>query len=124
MSYDLMVFDPSVAPRDRKEFLDWYRKQTEWSEGHSYDDPAVTTPDLSNWFASISKEFPPMNGPLASDDYENPKVTDYSTGKEVIYAAFAWSQAEVAFEAANSLAAQHGVGFFNVSSEHGEIRFP
>ena len=119
-----MVFDPIAAPRDRKEFLDWYRKQTEWSEGHSYDDPAVTTPGLSNWFASISNEFPLRNGPVASCDYENPKVTDYSIGEKVIYAAFAWSQSGVAFETVNSLAGQHGVGLFDVSSDHGEIRFP
>jgi hypothetical protein len=52
------------------------------------------------------------------------KSRDYSIGRSVIYAAFAWSQAETAFEAVNRLAAKHGVGFFDVSSEQGEIRFP
>ena len=124
MSYDLMVFDPNAAPRDREGFLSWYDTQTEWTEGHSYDDPRVTTPALASWFAEISQAFPPMNGPSASDDYEDPKVTDYSIGRSVIYAAFAWSQAEPAFEAVNRLASKHGVGFYNVSSEEGEIRFP
>ncbi|WP_354624579.1 hypothetical protein [Psychromonas sp. MME2] len=24
MSYDLMVFDPTVAPKERKDFMKWY----------------------------------------------------------------------------------------------------
>ena len=124
MSYDLMVFDPAVAPRNRDDFLSWYDTQTEWAEGHSYDDPQVTTPALASWFADMSQVFPPMNGPLASSDYDNPKVTDYSIGRSVIYAAFAWSQVEAALQAVDRFAAKHGVGFFNVSSEQGEIRFP
>ena len=87
MSYDLMVFDPAAAPRERNDFLRWYEEQTEWSEGHSYDDPQVTAPALARWFAEISQTFPPMNGPYASIDFENPKVTDYSIGRWVIYAA-------------------------------------
>jgi hypothetical protein len=124
MSYDLMVFDPAAAPHTREDFLEWYERQTEWGEGHSYDDPQVTTPALAGWFAEISQSFPPMNGPLASNDYDDPKVTDYSIGRSVIYAAFAWSQAEAALQAVDRLAAKHGVGFFDVSSEQGEIRFP
>ncbi len=119
-----MVFDPYAAPRGRDEFLSWYNEQTEWSEGHSYDDPQVTTPALASWFKEMSQAFPPMNGPFASGDDDDPRVTDYSIGKAIIYVAFAWSQAEVAFEAVDRLAAKHGVGFFDVSAEQGEIRFP
>ena len=46
MSYDLMVFDPAVAPRERAEFLEWHAQQTQWNEGHSYDDPIVSSPRL------------------------------------------------------------------------------
>jgi hypothetical protein len=45
-------------------------------EGHSYDNPDVSTPAL----------------------------------REVIYAAFAWSKAEVAYDAVVAIAAKHGVG--------------
>ena len=124
MSYDLMVFDPRIAPRDREGFLNWYSAQTEWVEEHSYDDPKVTTPALAGWFAEISGGFPPMNGPLASTDCDDLRVTDYSIGRSVIYAAFAWSQAELAFAAVDRLAAKHAVGFFDVSSNEGLIRFP
>ena len=124
MSYDLMVFDPAAAPRNRDDFLSWYDAQTEWGEGHSYDDPQVTTPALASWFADVSKAFPPMNGPHASSDYDDPNVTDYSIGRSVIYAAFAGSVAASAFEEVDRLATKHGVGFFDVSSDEGEIRFP
>jgi hypothetical protein len=51
-------------------------------------------------------------------------VTDYSIGRSVIYAAFAWSQAGAAFETMSRLADKHRVGFYDVSSDQGEIRFP
>lgn len=38
-----MAFDPDVAPRDRADFLRWYEQQTQWSEGHSYNNPAVAS---------------------------------------------------------------------------------
>lgn len=102
----------------------WYEAQTEWTEEHSYDDPRITSPSLANWFAEMMEVFPPMNGPFASNDYDNPKLTDYSIGHSFIYAAFAWSQAESAFEVVDRLAVKHGVGFFDVSGEQGGIRFP
>ena len=124
MSYDLMVFDPDVAPRVPDDFERWYLKQTEWSEGHSYNDPKTSTEALANWYADISTLFPPMNGPFASLDLDNPKVSDYSIGKSVIYVAFAWSQARDAYDTVTHLAAKHGIGFFDVSCDLGEIRFP
>ncbi len=49
MSYDLMVFNKEAAPKTRSKFLSWYDQQTEWAEGHGYDDPAHTSPELRNW---------------------------------------------------------------------------
>lgn len=66
MSYDLMVFEANDAPRDRFAFEAWYHRQTQWSEAHSYDDPAVTTPALRRWFIEIIRHFPPINGPALS----------------------------------------------------------
>lgn len=119
-----MVFDPAIAPRNRDDFLRWYDVQTAWGEDHSYEDPQITTPSLAGWFAEMSEAFPPMNGPHASDDYDNPNVTDYSIGRSVIYAAFPWSVAELAFGEFIRLATKHSVGFFDVSGEDGGIRFP
>jgi hypothetical protein len=120
MSYDLMVFDPSAAPRDRQEFMAWYHRQAEWSEGHSYDDPSVSTPALQKWFHDMRQYFPAMNGPYRSDA-DDPHVTDYCIGRCVVYVTFAWSLAEEAHDQMRSLALKHGVGFFDVSAGNGEI---
>jgi hypothetical protein len=122
MSYDLMVFEPSEAPRERKAFLDWYRFQTQWLE-----DPATMTAGLSAWLAEMHRHFPNMNGPRACDianDEGNPPVTDYSIGRAVIYACFSWTEAQSAYSLVRALAVKHRVGFFNVSAENGEIWFP
>ena len=124
MSYDLMVFDPATAPSSRPEFLSWYRQQIEWSEGHSYDDPAVTTPELRHWYQAMIADFPPMNGPDRSDDENDLRVSDYTVGRFVIYAGFAWSQAESAYETARRIAEMTGVGFFDASADNAEIWLP
>jgi len=124
MSYDLMVFEVSVAPKTREEFIKWYEAQTEWSEDHSYQDHTVSSEALQNWFKEMIEYFPSMNGPLASDDVDDPKVTDHCIGKEVIYSAFAWSEAEEAYSKMRELAIKHSVGFFDVSTDNGEILFP
>jgi hypothetical protein len=124
MSYDLMVFEPSSAPRGRAEFMQWYEKQTQWSEGHSYNDPQVASSALHRCFQEVIQFFPPMNGPLAVDDPDNPRVTDHSIGREVIYSAFAWSCMEEAHATMRGLAIKHEVGFFDVSAQEGEILFP
>jgi len=123
MSYDLMVFEVTAAPKDRKEFMEWYAQQSEWSEDHSYQDHAVATESLQAWFKEMAELFPPMNGPLASDD-DDPKLTDYCIGQHVIYSAFAWSVAEEAYPTVRELAVKHSVGFFDASAENGEILFP
>jgi hypothetical protein len=124
MSYDLMVFEPTAAPKERKEFMKWYAQQTEWTEDHSYQDHAVTTESLQAWFKEMIEHFPPMNGPMASDDVDDPKVTDHCIGKHVIYSAFAWSVAEEAHPKMRELAINYSVGFFDVSADNGEILFP
>ena len=124
MSYDLMVFDPKVAPADRSGFMAWFDAQTEWAEDHGYDDPEVCSEGLRSWFLDMIKQYPAMNGPYASDDVDDPKVTDYSVGSSVIYAAFAWSMAEDAYGVMFGLAKKNKVGFFDVSSDSGEVWMP
>jgi hypothetical protein len=102
----------------------WYKNQTQWSEGHSYADPAVTTAALRAWFEEIRSEFPPLNGPMASDDCDNPKVTDHCIGRHVIYSAFRWPVAESAYLTVRELAMKHRVGFYDVSGAEGEILLP
>ncbi len=124
MSYDLMVFDPGAAPRHRARFLAWYENQADWQESHGYNDPEIPALGLKDWFREIIKTFPPMNGPLAGDDPDHPRLTDYSLGRSVVYAAFAWSEAEAAYKLVKELAARHGIGFFDVSGDEGDIWWP
>lgn len=119
-----MVFRKEAAPKIRTDFMKWYQDQTEWTEKHGYDDPANTSAELRNWFMEMIQTFPTMNGPFASDDDDNPNVSDYSVGKDIIYVAFAWSLAEQAYNKMLELAEKHGVGFFDVSSDNGDILFP
>ena len=107
--------------------MDWYREQTQWGEGHSYDDPLVTSVELNNWFMEMIKTFPAMNGPFAQeidDDDESPMITGYTVGRDCIYLDFRWSVAEHAYENVFELARKHGIGFFDVSSDYGDIFFP
>ncbi len=119
-----MVFDPASAPRDRERFLRWFEQQSEWQESHRYNNPEIPVAALKLWFRDIIKTFPPMNGPLARGDFDDPKITDYSLGHSVIYAAFAWSEAATAYKYVKELAAKHEVGFFDVSGNEGDIWWP
>jgi hypothetical protein len=123
MSYDLMVFSPKAAPSGRDKFIKWYHQQSEL-EDHDYNNPDALDPELRAWFMEMITHYPPMNGPLQSDDIDNPKVTDYSIGKSSIYAAFAWSEAEAAFKTTTQLVEKHKMGFFDVSSKDGKVWIP
>jgi hypothetical protein len=69
--------------------------------------------------------FPPLNGPLAKDEnIDNPKTTDYGLNRTYVYACFAWSQADAAHKQTVQLAEKHRVGFFNVSSDEGDVWVP
>lgn len=133
MSYDLMVFEKTKAPATKKEFMEWYEKQTEWGEDHDYQTISVSSPALQNWFMEMKEKFPPMNGeyapnldPLDEDEAEDLEqhMVDYSIGHDVIYAAFSWSVADEAYELMRSLAQKHQVGFFDVSADVGDIILP
>lgn len=131
MSYDLMVFEKTKAPKTKKEFLEWYEIQTEWSENHDYQSVRVSAPALQNWFMEMKETFPPMNGEYAPDsdlvnENENLYIhlVDYCMGQDVIYASFSWSVAEEAYELVRKLAQKHEIGFFDASSNRADIILP
>lgn len=127
MSYDLMVFEISKAPKTKEEFMAWYEEQTQWSEDHSYNDPKIASPALKDWYEKMKKTFMPMNESSSAeenlDEDEESNLTDYSIGSSVIYAAFSWSKAEEAYTLTTELAQKCGVGFFDVSGD-GDIVMP
>ena len=127
MSYDLMVFDPEVAPRERSAFRAWYQQQTQWTEDRDYSDPAGTTQSLLRFYHAIREHYPAMNGPDATqDDDLIDRAGDYSIGASMIYATFPWSLAEEVYPRFRAAAVDCGVGFYDVSGDEGggEIYFP
>lgn len=123
MSYDLMVFAPEAAPAQRGAFLDWYGQQTEWSEDEDYDNPAVATPALQAFYAELVAQFPVAQESAVAADQET--GTDYMIGPSLIYISFLdWDKIDQAHEAVFSLAARHGLGFFDVSSDLAEVWLP
>lgn len=72
----------------------------------------------------MNGEYAPDPELLDEDENLESHTVDYCIGRDVIYAAFAWSAAEEAYELMRELAEKHGVGFFNVSADNGEIILP
>lgn len=129
MSYYLLAFEKEKAPKTRKEFLAWFEQQAEWSEDHDYQTIGVASAALQNWFMQMKDTFPPLNGPYSPDmeemdEQQEERLTDYCIGRDVIYAAFAWSVAEEAYELAWKLAQEHSVGLFDVNEEGADILLP
>src|SRR5690606_38753441 len=125
MSYDLMVFNNSVAPKNRKDFMEWYDLQTEWTEDHDYSDPNNATNELKHWYLEMIKTFPDLNDTYnIENSTEEINESQYSIGTNIIYVSFAWSIAENAYNTMFELAEKHGVGFFDVSSDNGNIFYP
>ena len=126
MSYDLMVFDKSKAPKFYGDFLEWMSEKTRWEEDRDYDSVAGTSLQLVSWFMETKETFPPLNGEYSLSDEEafatieiENHLTDYSIGSEMIYAAIGWSVAEEADLFMSQLAEKHGLGCYNPQT--GEI---
>jgi hypothetical protein len=123
MSFDLVVFEPDNAPRECVAFMEWYRGQAAWSEPLNYDDPANASPRLKRWYDSMRASFPAMNGPDATTDYDNLRVTGYTIGRHLIYADFRWDYADEAYAEALKLAQAQRLGFFDASGS-GNVWLP
>lgn len=123
MSFDLMVFEPTSAPRTPREFFAWYERQIDWRDDRTYDDPGACAEALRAWFLEMIVDFPAAGGPHASDA-DSSRLSDYSIDRDIIYAAFPWSQADEAFERASALAIKYRLGIFKPSSMEGPVRFP
>ena len=118
-----MVFEAAMAPSDCAAFMQWYDEQTAWSEPHGYEDPQVTTPALRRWYDAMRVTFPAMNGPDATSDEDDPRITGYTIGTAVIYVDFRWNVAEEAYSTSLAKAREGRLGFFDASGS-GDVWLP
>jgi hypothetical protein len=128
VSYDLFVFDPAAAPRDRAAFMEWFGEQTEWSdESADAFDPSTASSKLRRWREALLPSWPDMqDANLSEEQLDDAHVTGYSFAPGSIYLDFRWSVAEEAYDAVRSSAVEHELGFYDVSGDegNGEIYFP
>lgn len=144
MSFDLMVFDPTQAPRLRGAFFDWFRAGTLILQ-HDYNSPNRLTAPLRGAYDRLRSEFPPRNGPDAVFEPAPPAKAaqggealpglsgsasgtvppafgaEYSFADAFIYLSFLSDAADHAYQGVLRCAYQCEVGFFNASSDWGEI---
>lgn len=120
MSYYILAFDPEATTD--ADFATWWEGQAEWSEDHDYEDPAVSTPALRAFYRQVIGPFPPMNGPDAPSDEQldadpglEDRTIDYTVGRQVVYGAAAWSQAEPVAQTWERLGRAYGVAIAFVS---------
>ena len=121
-----MVFDPAAAPTDREAFLAWYNSHNDETELFDPTRSEFSTPNLRSWLDDMLKTFPAMNGPYsnADQDVDDPHLSDYGINRTNIYACFAWSIAESAYNAVMTLAEKHGIAVYDVSDTEGRIWRP
>ena len=126
-----MAFEIGKAPKSKQEFMNWYYELTKWEENLDYNNPQNTSYRLQSWFNEMIVTFPPMNGSLTptdemldNNDELYSHLADYSISRDAIYVGFSWSLAEEAYDMVRKLAMKHVVGFFDVSSDNGDIILP
>jgi hypothetical protein len=126
MSYHLLVFAPTAAPKEASAFGLWFQAQTEWPEHHDYEDPAVATLSLKAWCLDMMQRFPPRSGPYREELPPEDKslLADYSIGRNIVFVAVQPSQAKAALQLARALAAQHCVGLYEASASPAAVRLP
>lgn len=128
MSYDLMVFSKKKRFKKYEKFIKWYYEVTEWDEDYlDHNDYRHAIPELQQWFLAMKDIVPPLNGEFALSDEElvkgEFKEADYSIGREAIYVAFAWSDAEKAYQLVKEKAKEFDLAFFDPSGD-GRVIYP
>ena len=117
MSYDLIAFDPALAPRDRHDFLDWISRAFRSMDGPLGSDPARLSIELQGWHAELRQVFPSAGDPhaFAADTDGGSKNAAYRFAQHAVQASFEWSNAGPAMFRARKIAQAHRVGLFEAS---------
>lgn len=123
MSYDLVVFDPAAAPRDRNGFLDWIKYALSAADGPPRTDPAAASPGLWAWHRDMCEMFPAGDGPRAYDPFSTQatKNATYRFASHAILAGFHWEVSGPALYRVKKLAQAHSLGLFDASGADGAV---
>jgi hypothetical protein len=123
MSYDLVVFDPAAAPRDRAGFLEWIKYALGVADGHARTDPTAASPELWAWHRDMCEVFPAGDGPRAYDPFSTQatKNATYRFAANVILAGFHWEVSGAALHRVKKLAQTHRLGLFDASGTDGAV---
>jgi GMP synthase-like glutamine amidotransferase len=123
MSYDLVVFDPAAAPRDRSGFLDWIKYALSAADAPLRSDPAAASPALCAWHRDMCESFPAGDGPRAYDPFSTQatKNATYRFAAHAILAGFHWEVSGAALYRVKKLAQTHGLGLFDASGADGAV---
>lgn len=123
MSYDVLVFDPTVV--SDADFPAWWEEQATWPEDHAYCDPALTTASLRAFHTDMLHYFPDLQAEVRACDALGTEpdpdrvedLADYSIGSRLIYMTFFWSRAARAITTVETVALRHGVAVARVSED-------
>ncbi len=123
MSYDLVVFDPTHAPRDRAAFLDWIKYALSVADGQLRSEPSITSPALWAWHSDMCQAFPAGDGPRAHDPFSTQATRNatYRFASHAILAGFHWEVSGSALHHVKKLAIVHGLGLFDASGSSGAV---
>lgn len=131
MSFDFMVFDPDIAPRNDEGFHAWFQNEVDDETGTASQDSAIAVTDaIHQWYREMREMFTPSNGP---DKVELPtnasparalRTCEYYFRPRSVYLCFRWPAQDMARAAASTLAKEFGLGYYHVSAQHGQAVFP
>jgi hypothetical protein len=117
VSYDLIAFDPTEAPADRLEFLDWIQRAFRSTDGNTNADIATLSLGLQAWHREMRERYPHDYDPHAwpPGTYSVSKHASYRFTKHAVSVSVAWDDTGPAFHRAKKAAMACGLGLFEVS---------
>ena len=131
MSFDVMVFDPDIAPYDKDRFRDWCEAETGEQAPQSNYTPEIAEKDaFRDFYGQMREVFTPFNG---SDDVVLPpdapqirilRTCEYFFRPHSVYMCFRWPAQDFARAACSTFAKELDLGLFLISSKYPQARFP
>jgi len=112
MRYRVMVFDPASAPGTAAGFMAWVRTPT-WTE-HTASDPGTTLVTLFVFLSEALRFGGQKNTGALAHDTGGHVLVEHQVAKGMIQLVFETSNVRALSETLREMAAQHGVGFFEL----------